>query len=93
MARIACLVFRPIYGVQAVPSQADMELRSTLVTQLSACEQRISSLESELRAAQLARGRAEQTVFEVNAEKLRLESHNAEIVQVLSSKFCFMFVS
>lgn len=76
-----------------MPSQADMELRSTLVTQLSACEQRISSLESELRAAQLARGRAEQTVFEVNAEKLRLESHNAEIVQVLSSKFCFMFVS
>lgn len=57
-------------------------MRTTLVNQLSASEQRISSLESELRAAQLARGRAEQTVFEVNSEKLRLESHNAEIIKV-----------
>ncbi|VDK53208.1 unnamed protein product [Anisakis simplex] len=77
--------FQPVYGVQPMPSQAEIELRSTLVTQLSSCEQRISSLESELRAAQLARGRAEQTVFDVNAEKLRLESHNAEIVQVMKT--------
>lgn len=68
-----------------VPTQSEVEVRSTLIGQLSACEQRISSLESELRAAQLARGRAEQVVFEVNAEKLRIESHNSEIVQVMKT--------
>lgn len=62
-------------------------MRTTLIGQLSAYEQRISSLESELRAAQLARGRAEQVVYEVNAEKLRVESHNSEIVQVNNSFF------
>lgn len=77
--------FQSVYGAPGVVPQSDFEVRSTLVTQLSASEQRINSLESELQAAQLARGRAEQTVFEVNAEKLRLEAHNAEVVQVMKT--------
>uniref|UniRef100_A0A0N5AB70 Myosin_tail_1 domain-containing protein n=1 Tax=Syphacia muris TaxID=451379 RepID=A0A0N5AB70_9BILA len=78
--------FQQVYGsTSMLATQSEVEMRSTLVNQLSACEQRISSLESELRAAQLARGRAEQAVFEVNAEKLRIESHNSEIVQVMKT--------
>ncbi|VDD95192.1 unnamed protein product [Enterobius vermicularis] len=78
--------FQQVYGSSSiVATQADIEMRTTLIGQLSAYEQRISSLESELRAAQLARGRAEQVVYEVNAEKLRVESHNSEIVQVMKT--------
>lgn len=73
---------RSTYSGSGGSTQSDFELRTTLISQLSASEQRISSLESELRAAQLARGRAEQTVFDVNAEKLRLEAQNSEILQV-----------
>ncbi|VDN06788.1 unnamed protein product, partial [Thelazia callipaeda] len=77
--------FQSAYGNSRGPSHSDFELRATLISQLSASEQRISSLESELRAAQLARGRAEQTVFDVNAEKLRLEAQNSEILQVMKT--------
>ncbi|KAL3985451.1 hypothetical protein ACH3XW_38695 [Acanthocheilonema viteae] len=77
--------FQSTYSNSGVSTQSDFELRATLISQLSASEQRISSLESELRAAQLARGRAEQTVFDVNAEKLRLEAQNSEILQVMKT--------
>lgn len=78
--------FQQVYGAPgAIQQQQDFEMRSALVSQLSASEQRISSLESELRAAQLARGRAEQTVFDVNAEKLRVEAQNSEIVLVMKT--------
>ncbi|MFH4976222.1 hypothetical protein AB6A40_002931 [Gnathostoma spinigerum] len=75
--------FQQLYGSISGPSQNEFELRSTLVSQLSSSEQRIFSLESELKAAQLARGRAEQTVFDVNAEKLRLETKLSEAIQVM----------
>ncbi|EJW84493.1 hypothetical protein WUBG_04595 [Wuchereria bancrofti] len=77
--------FQSTYSGSGGSTQSDFELRTTLISQLSASEQRISSLESELRAAQLARGRAEQTVFDVNAEKLRLEAQNSEILQVMKT--------
>ncbi|VDO39123.1 unnamed protein product, partial [Onchocerca flexuosa] len=76
---------RSTYSGSGGSTQSDFELRTTLISQLSASEQRINSLESELRAAQLARGRAEQTVFDVNAEKLRLEAQNSEILQVMKT--------
>lgn len=84
---IDLIYHRSTYSGSVGSAQSDFELRTTLISQLSASEQRISSLESELRAAQLARGRAEQTVFDVNAEKLRLEAQNSEILQVNISRW------
>lgn len=85
------MYYRPTYSGSSGSTQSDFELRTTLIGQLSASEQRIRSLESELRAAQLARGRAEQTVFDVNAEKLRLEAQNSEILQVNNLGWNFYF--
>lgn len=78
--------FQQVYGSSSMlPTQSELEMRATMVAQLSAYEQRIASLESELHAAQLARGRAEQSYFEVNTEKLRLESQVAEIIPVMKT--------